>query len=88
MNSFYYLEFMPRLLKVIRQKSIALKKPILHHDKAVAHTSMHVREFLVKNKIAVMPLPSYSPDLTPADFFLFTKLKTPMKEKIFEKIEE
>ena len=35
-----------------------------------------------------MPQQPYSPDLTPADFFLFPKLKTPMRGKRFATIEE
>ena len=49
------------------------------------HTSMLVREFLNKNKTVIMPQPL---DLAPADFFLFLKLKTPMKGKHFARIEE
>ena len=60
----------------------------MYHDYAPAHTSMLVREFLVKNKTVIMPQPPYSPELDPADFFLFPKLKTPMKGKRFVTIEE
>ena len=35
-----------------------------------------------------MPQSLYSPDLVTADFFLFPKLKTPIKEKRFTTIEE
>ena len=35
-----------------------------------------------------MPQPPYSPDLVPAGFPLFPKLKTPMKGKRFAMIEE
>lgn len=53
-----------------------------------AHTSLLVREFLAKNKTVIMPQPPNSPDLASADFFLFPKLKTPMKGKRFDTIEE
>ena len=82
---------MRRLREAIRQKRTELWKNqswILHHDNAPAHTSMLVREFLAKNKTVIMPQPPYSPDLAPADFFLFPKLKTPMKGKRFATIEE
>ena len=46
------------------------------------------REFLAKNKTVIMRQPQYSPDLVPADFFLFPKLKTPMKGKHFAMSEE
>ena len=48
---------------------------------------MLVREFLAKNKIVIMPQLPYSPDLDPADFFLFRKLKILVKGKRFAMIE-
>ena len=36
----------------------------------------------------IMPQPPYSPDLAPCDFFLFPKLKRPMKGRTFTTIEE
>ena len=35
-----------------------------------------------------MPQPSYYPDLAPCDFFLFPKLKRPIKEQRYAMIEE
>ena len=35
-----------------------------------------------------MPQPLYSPDLSPCDFFLFSRLKRPMKGRRFATIEE
>ena len=60
---------------------------ILHHDNAPAHTWMLVRGFLAKNK-TVIHQPPYSSDLASVDFFLFAKLKTPMKRKRFATIEK
>ncbi|KAG5347613.1 MOS1T transposase, partial [Acromyrmex charruanus] len=60
----------------------------LHHDNAPAHTSLLVREFLAKNNTLMMPQPPYSPDLAPCDFFLFPKLKRPMKGRRYATIEE
>ena len=80
-----------RLLReAIRQKRTELWKNqswILQHDNALAHTSMLARKFLAKNK-QIIPQPPYSPDLAPADFFLFSKLMTLMKGKRFATIEE
>ncbi|KAG5313395.1 MOS1T transposase, partial [Acromyrmex insinuator] len=61
---------------------------LLHHDNAPAHTSLLVREFLAKNNTLMMPQPPYSPDLAPCDFFLFPKLKRPMKGRRYATIEE
>jgi len=43
---------------------------------------------LAKNKIAVIPHPPYSPDLTPCDFFLFPKMKLKLKGRWFDTIDE
>ena len=85
-NKECYVEVMRRLRKTIRQKRTELWKyqsGIFHHDNAPAHTSMLVNGFLAKNKTVIMPQSPYSPDVATADFFLFPKLKTPMKERRF-----
>ena len=47
-------------------------------DFAPAHTSMHVREFLAKNKTVIMPQLLYSSNLAIAK-----KVTTPKKGKLF-----
>ncbi|KAG5338923.1 MOS1T transposase, partial [Acromyrmex heyeri] len=87
----YYLQVMRNLREAIRQKRPDLwknKNWLLHHDNAPAHTSLLVREFLAKNNALMMPQPPYSPDLTSCDFFLFPKLKRPMKGRRYATIEE
>ncbi|UYV84244.1 hypothetical protein LAZ67_X001650 [Cordylochernes scorpioides] len=81
-NKEYYLQVLRNLREAIRQKRSDLWKDknwLLHHDNALAHTSLLVRDFLAKNNTLIMPQPPYSPDLAPCDFFLFPKLKRPMK---------
>jgi len=90
-NKEYYLQVMRNLREAIRQKRPDLwknKNWLLHHDNAPAHTSLLVREFLAKNNTLMMPQPPYSPDLAPCDFFLFPKLKRPMKGRRYATIEE
>ena len=89
-NKEYYLQVMRKLREVIRHKRTYMWKNkhwLLHHDKAPAHTSLLRREFLAKNNTLVMAQPSYSPDLVPCDFFVFPKLKWPMKGRRFATIE-
>ena len=43
-------------------------------------------EFLAKHEIKVIAQPPYSPDLTPCDFFLFPKLKYPLRGTRHESI--
>jgi len=61
---------------------------MLHHDNAPAHTSLLIREFLTKHETTVVSQPPYSPDLAPADFFLFLKLKSSLKGHQFQTVEE
>ena len=66
----YNHEVMRRLRKAIRQKRAELWKNqtwILHYDSAPAHTSMLMREFLDKNKTAIITQPPYLPDLATED---------------------
>ncbi|UYV68987.1 hypothetical protein LAZ67_6001900 [Cordylochernes scorpioides] len=90
-NKEYYLQVMRNLREAIRQKLPDLwknKNWLLHHDKAPAHTSLLVRDFLAKNNTLMMPQPPYSPDLAPCDFFLFPKLKRPMKGRRYATLDE
>ena len=91
MNSCHKIVWPIRNSMLKRQKRTELLKNhswILHHANAPAHAFMQVREFLTKNKSVIMPQPSYSPDLARADFFLFPKLKIPMKGQRFAMIED
>ena len=60
---------------------------VLHHDNAPSHTALRVREFLAKYNLVTLPQPAYSPDLAPADFFLFPRIKTALKGHHFDVIE-
>ena len=58
-------------------------KWLLYHDNAQAHNALGIWEFLVKNYIAVLEQPPYSPNLAPCDFLLIFKLKKVIKETLF-----
>jgi len=61
---------------------------MLHHDNAPAHASLLIRRYPAKHQTSAVPHPPYSPDLAPAEFFLFPKLKTTLKGRRFQTIEE
>jgi len=61
---------------------------MLHHDNARAHASLLIRSYLTKHQTSAVPHPPYSPDLAPADVFLFPKLKTTLIGRRFQTIEE
>ncbi|UYV73900.1 hypothetical protein LAZ67_11001345 [Cordylochernes scorpioides] len=90
-NKEYYLQVMRNLRESIRQKRPDLwknKNWLLHHDNAPAHISLLVRDILSKNNTLMMPQRPYSPDLAPCDFFLFPKLKRPMKGRRYVTLDE
>ncbi|PNF36801.1 hypothetical protein B7P43_G09634 [Cryptotermes secundus] len=87
-NAPYYVN----VLQGLRKRVIRVRKDItanwrLHHDNAPRHTSLLVREFLAKHHVVTLPQPPYSPDLVPADFFLFPRIKTALKGRRFESIQ-
>ena len=61
---------------------------MLHHNNAPAHASLLIRSYLAKHQTSVVSHPPNSPDIAPADFFLFPKLKTTLKGRRFQTIEE
>ena len=60
----------------------------LHHDDAPTYTSCLVQSFLAKHQITQVTQSLYSSDLAPGDFWLFPKLKSPLKGKIFQTVNE
>jgi hypothetical protein len=58
------------------------------YDNAPAHASLLLRGFLANTNKTVPPQPQYSPDLTPAGFFLLPKLKSTSKGRRFQTIKE
>ena len=71
-----------RLRDVVRRKRLELWENqtwMLHNDNPPAHASLLIRSYLAKHQTSVVHQPPYSPDLAPADFFLFLKVKTTLK---------
>ena len=51
-------------------------------------TANRVVDFLAKHQVVVIDHPPYSPDVSPADFFLFPRLKGVLKGVRFSSVEE
>ena len=47
-----------------------------------------MNKFLAKNSTNIIQQPPYSPDMAPADLFLFPKLKLPLQSTRFQSIED
>jgi len=83
-NQTFYREVLERLRKrVARVRPGIARTWMLHHSNAPCHTAVSINEFLAEKSIPVVPQPSYSPDLSPYDFFLFPRLKNHLKGRHF-----
>jgi hypothetical protein len=62
-----YLEVLTKLRKRMRRKRPELWRNgwILHHDKAPAHNTLSVKQFLANHNITELEHPPYLPDLAP-----------------------
>jgi len=90
-NQQLYQDVLARLGDAVRRKRPELWENqtwMLHHDNVPGHASLLIRSYLAKLQTSVVPHPPYSPDLAPADFFLFPKLKTTLEGRPFQTIEE
>ena len=61
---------------------------LLHHDNAPAHKALHTRARLNETGIKLVEQPPYSPDLAPADYFLFPWLKHVLRGVWFRNVQE
>ena len=80
-----------RLLKRIRRvRTVKFQSSewFLFHDNAPSHNAAIVKKFLANRKVAVLHHPPYSPDLAPANYFLFPKFKFPLKWRHFQTVWE
>jgi len=54
----------------------------LHHNNALAHSTVLVQIFMAKHHITQACQPPNSPDLPPFDFELFPNLKSPLNATV------
>jgi hypothetical protein len=60
----------------------------LLQDNAPSHSTLVVKTFLDKHGVVEISHPPYCPYLAPADFFLFPTVKTSVKGKRFQDVED
>ena len=78
----FYEVVIYRLLKRIHPvlpAAFCCRDFFLLHDNAPAHKAASVCQFLIQKNVTTLYHPSYSPDLSPPDYFLFPKLKMRLK---------
>ncbi len=77
-----YLQAIQELYEAIQNRRTQLWRRgdiILHDDNASPHRADPVEHWKRQHAIRVLPHPPYSPDLAPADFWLFGRLKKVMR---------
>ena len=85
-NAVYYKGVMERLLNRIQQVRPGMCESgdwFILHDNAPSHETI-VKKFLAQRKVTMLDQPPYSPDLAPADYFLFPKVKSHLKGRLFD----
>ena len=81
----YYLSTLKKVRRAIRTKRPELHASgtILLQDNAGPHRKREVLESLESWNWETLPHPPYSPDLSPCDFFLFPRIKEPLRGQRF-----
>jgi len=90
-NAVYCKVVMERLLNRIRRVRPGMCESgdwFLLYDNAPSHNATIVKQFLAQRKVTVIDHPPYSPDLAPADYILFPKVKSHLKGHLFDSISD
>jgi hypothetical protein len=83
-NKEMQIDILRRLSNAVRRKSPEkgrINGWFLLHDNASAHRSVSVTDFVANNNVTTQEHPLYSPNLAPADFRLFPRLKSALKRR-------
>jgi len=90
-NAKFYVGVLDRLLRRIRRIGRPNSNPVsgfFFTITAPSHNAAIVKKFLANRNAAVLHHPPYSPELAPANYFLFPKFKFPLKWRHFQTAEE
>jgi len=91
MKTVYCKGVVERFLNRIRRVRPGMCEPgdwFLLNDNAPSHNATIVKQFLAQRKVTVLDHPPYSQDLAPADYFLFPKVKSRLKGRLFDSISD
>ncbi len=86
-----YVDLLRRLRERIRRKRPELwaaKSFLIHHDNASLHTATLTLDYLRDNNMDTVPHPPYSPDLAPADYFFFGRVKDQIRGHRHQNIDD
>lgn len=89
-NANYFIKVLGHFLKALK-----VRRPhkwntgwVLHMDNARPHTAKLTSNFIKTKNITLVSHPPYSPDLAPADFWLFPEIKKNLAGNKFDTINE
>jgi hypothetical protein len=76
-NANYSVEALDTFMKILRKKrpQMVARDWLFHWDNAPVHTAVKVTDWLAARDIKLIEHPPYLPDLAPADYFLFPRVK-------------
>ena len=76
-NANYIVGALGNFMKYFKKKrpEMAAGEWFFHWDNAPVHTAAVVKEWIAAHGVKMIAHPPYSPDLAPADFFLFPRVK-------------
>lgn len=75
-------------LDAVRMNITASADQQLEKDHASAHSAQHGQQLLAKHNIRHVRKPSYSADFDPCDFFFLPRIKSYLKERRLQDVEE
>ncbi len=81
-----FIQILTRFREALRLKRPHLTR-LLHMDNAPAHGSRDTRLHLLLTGQRTVPHPALSPDLAPSDFWLFGKIKKPLRGHRFASLD-
>ncbi|CAH2004935.1 unnamed protein product [Acanthoscelides obtectus] len=71
------------------KRQSAVWPTVIHsRNNASSHTAQKTRQYLTEENVELLDHPSYSPDLSPNDFFSFPKIKNRLRGQRFQSPEE
>ena len=70
-NQHVYKEILRRLIVSVwtkRRDRYENNDWLLHHDNALSHNALNIRQFITEQNVTMLDQPPYSPDLAPCNF--------------------
>ena len=90
-NQEFYLEILKRVRERLRRTRPELWRSgewLIHNNNAPTYTALRICQFLTFQGMTLVPHPTYSPDLAPPTFFLFPRMKSDLKGRRFDTLED